>query len=280
MGTDAAVILKEGSSSFYYSFSFLPKEQRDALRTVYAFCRRTDDIVDDNRDVESKVEGLQRWRKELGKALDGTSEYSLLNQLSSVARRFNIPVVHFYELIEGVEMDIVKNRYATFDELRGYCYHVASSVGLMCLEIFRSKNERTKDYAVNLGIALQLTNILRDVGIDAQYGRIYLPQEDLRRFGYTEADLFARTYSSEFVALMNFEAHRAEEYFRKAQASLPVEERRAMFPAKIMERIYFHTLLRIKKARYNVFDASVSLPRYLQLLIAIKYWLTHRILTA
>jgi 15-cis-phytoene synthase len=280
MGSNvAAAILKESNTSFYYSFSFLPKNQREALRTVYAFCRTTDDIVDANDGVESKVEKLRRWRKELEQALAGNSNYALLNQLSSIAKRFKIPVAHFYELIEGVEMDLVKNRYETFDELKKYCYHVASSVGLMCLEIFNSHDERTKEYAINLGIALQLTNILRDVGIDASYGRIYLPQEDMRKFGYSDAEMLARRYSPQFVALMKFQAERAEEYFRKAQDSLPVEERKAMFAAKIMERIYFHTLLRIKKLNYNVYEVSVSLPRYLQLLIAIKYWLTHRILS-
>ena len=140
-----------------------------------------------------------------------------------------------------------------------------------------SKNERTKEYAVNLGIALQLTNIIRDVGIDAEYGRIYLPVEDLNRFGYSESDLFGKRYTPEFVALMEFEAQRAEDYFRRAKDSLPRDDRRAMFAAKIMERIYFHMLVRIKKVRYNVFDRSVSLPKIEQLLIALKYWVKQRL---
>lgn len=285
MGSHLAALQPDGSlrggrSSFYYSFSFLPKPQRDALRTVYAFCRTTDDIVDNGEDLPSKIAQLHRWRAELGEALHGRSTYQLLNQLSSIARKFHIPVDHFYELLKGVEMDLVKSRYETFDDLREYCYHVASSVGLMCLDIFGSRRRETRHYAVNLGIALQLTNILRDVGIDATYGRIYLPQEDLRRFGYTEEDLFAGRYTAEFVALMEFQAARAEDYFRRARESLPDDERRAMFAAKIMERIYFHTLLRIKRARYNVFDRSVTLPRALQFLIAMKYWLKHRLLAA
>jgi phytoene synthase len=281
MGSDVAVSsLRGSSSSFYYSFSFLPKAQRDALRTVYAFCRTTDDIVDSPGDagVKSKIERLQDWRMELERSLHGRSEYAILNQLNSIAQRFNIPVAHFYDLVKGVEMDLVKNRYETFDELKEYCYLVASSVGLMTLEIFRPRNEKTKEYAINLGIALQLTNIIRDVSIDASYGRVYLPQVDLKRFGYTEAQLFEHRYSPEFIALMEFETHRAEEYFQRAQNSLPVEDRRAMFAAKIMERIYYHTLLRIKEANYNVFDRSVSLPRTLQLLIAVKYWVKQRVL--
>jgi len=279
-GNVAAAVLKGSNTSFYYSFSFLPRRQRDALKTVYAFCRQTDDIVDDTRDVDTRMERLHRWRGALGSALEGTSEYSVLNQLSDVAKRFNIPIVHFYELIEGVEMDLVKNRYATFDELQTYCYRVASSVGLMCLGIFNSKKERTRDYAVNLGIALQLTNVLRDVGIDAKYGRIYLPLEDLQRFGCSEQDILAGKYTSQFVELMEFESRRAEEFFQKAQESLPREDRRAMFAAKIMERIYFHTLLRIREVQYNVFDRPVTLPRTIKFMIAVKYWLMHRILGA
>lgn len=269
--------LTERSSSFQYSFSFLPKRQRKALQTVYAFCRATDDLVDNHEGVQTNMERLGKWRRELELSLTGSSVYPLLNQLNTIAHRFNIPVVHFYELLKGVEMDLIKRRYETFEELREYCYHVASSVGLMCLGIFGSRDQRTKNYAINLGIALQLTNILRDVGIDASYGRIYLPQEDLRSFDYSEADLFAHTYSEKFVRLMEYEAARAEEYFRRAQDALPSNERRAMFAAKIMERIYFHTLLRIKRCRYNVFDRNLHLPKYLQFLIAVKYWMKDRL---
>ncbi|MBI3189144.1 MAG: presqualene diphosphate synthase HpnD [Ignavibacteriales bacterium] len=270
VSTDVA--LKENASSFQYSFSFLPKYQREAMRAVYAFCRETDDIVDNPGDLPTKVERLQKWRTELGKALDGTSDYSVLNQLSAIAKRFKIPVVHFYELIKGVEMDLVKNRYETFDDLKEYCYHVASSVGLMSLEIFGSRSEKTKEYAVNLGIALQLTNILRDVGLDAKYGRIYLPLKDLRQFKVSEESIINNSYNDKFISLMNFETNRAEEYFQKAQQSLPTEDKRAMFAAKIMERIYFHTLQRIKDVQFNVFDHRVAVPKYQQFLIAIKYW--------
>ncbi len=270
--------LRGSRSSFRYSFSFLPKSQRDALRAVYAFCRSTDDIVDNNENVEKKLEGLTRWRNELQQALAGNSSYAVLNRLSAIARKFNIPVDHFYDLLRGVEMDLVRNRYETFDELREYCTLVASSVGLMSLEIFRPRNEMTRAYAVNLGIALQLTNILRDVGVDASYGRIYLPLEDLRKFHYTEAELFSRRFSPQFRQLMEFEANRAEYFYQKAQESLPREDHRAMFAAKIMERIYFHTLLRIREAGYDVFAGPVTLPRTTQFLIAVKYWTKHRLL--
>lgn len=274
MGSTVATAITRGShTSFFYSFSFLPRDQREAIHTLYAFCRKTDDIVDTERDPKRKAVLLHKWRMEVGKALEGQSTYPLLNQLSMTARRFNIPIDHFHELIRGVEMDLTKNRYQTFDELKTYCYRVASSVGLMCLEIFRPKNEKTREYAVNLGIALQLTNILRDVKADAKYGRIYLPLEDLRRFGVTEDDILEHRYSPRFIALMEFETARAEEYFRKAQEHLSPEDKRTMFAAKIMERIYYHTLLRIRKSRYNVFEKPTRLPSFLQFLIAVKYWL-------
>jgi phytoene synthase len=278
MGSNVATTIVKGSNtSFYYSFSFLPKYQREAIRTVYAFCRTTDDIVDNSRDAQTNLERLKSWREELEKALSGESEYQILNQLSAIAKRFNIPVVHFHELIKGVEMDLVKNRYETFEELKDYCYHVASSVGLMCLGIFGPRNLSTKDYAVNLGIALQLTNIIRDVGIDAKYGRIYLPLEDMRAYDCSEHDILSRRFTPEFHRLMEFETRRAEEYFKRAQESLPTEDRKVMFAAKIMERIYYHTLLRIKKMQYNVFDKEVRYPKTLQFLIAIKYLVKQRL---
>ncbi len=278
MGSDAIILpVKNSASSFSYSFSFLPKQQREAIKTVYEFCRITDDLVDNKENTQGNSQRLQAWRMELERALSESSKYQILNQLSSIARKFNIPVVHFYELIKGVEMDLLKNRYETFDELKEYCYHVASSVGLMCLGIFGSKNEQTKEYAINLGIALQLTNILRDVGIDAGYGRIYLPAEDMRKFGCSESDILAKRNTKEFLDLMKYETERAEAFFRKAQESLPEEDRNAMFAAKIMERIYYHTLLRIKKVNYDVFSSSVHVPKVIQLLIAMKYWLKHRL---
>ncbi|MBI5476135.1 MAG: presqualene diphosphate synthase HpnD [Ignavibacteriales bacterium] len=281
MGSDVALTnigqFKESKSSFAFSFSFLPKRKREALKTVYAFCRTTDDIVDNEKDRSSKIALLQKWRSELESAMKGESTYQVLNQLHVVAKRFHIPVQHFFELLKGVEMDLLKSRYSTFEELKDYCYLVASSVGLMSLGIFGPRNDKTKEYAVNLGIALQLTNIIRDVGIDASYGRIYLPAEDLKKFGYSEDDLFAHRYNESFKKLMEYETVRAEEYFSRAKSSLPKEDKRVMFAAKIMERIYYHTLLRIKQVDYKVFDSSVHIPRTIQFLIALKYWVKQRI---
>lgn len=277
MSSLAATITKSSHTSFYYSFAVLPKQKRDAISAVYAFCRYTDDIVDEGTDEGAKSILLRKWRMELGQALRGTSTYPLLNQLSSTARKFNIPVDHFYDLIRGMEIDLTRTRYETFDELHEYCYLVASSVGLMCRQIFGYKNESTRGYAVNLGIAFQLTNILRDVKDDARRGRIYIPLEDLRRFGYTEEDLFAGRYTPEFVNLMRFECDRARHYFDAARDALKDEDKYYFFAARIMWSIYAHLLRRIERSDYNVINRRISIPRFLKILITFRYWLSHKL---
>ena len=275
MELTASDITKSSNTSFYYSFSLLPRQKREAIHAVYAFCRYTDDIVDEGTDEHSKVIRLRRWRMELGRALRGTSSYPLLNQLSVTARKFNIPVDHFYDLIRGMEMDLMKTRYETFEDLRHYCYLVASTVGLMCRQIFGYRNDSTRDYAVNLGIALQLTNILRDIKEDARRGRIYIPAEDLRRFGYSEEDLLACRYTPEFVNLMRFECDRASAYFDMARAALGNEDKRFFFAARIMWSIYAHTLERIKRSNYNVFERRISIGGLMKVLITFRYWLSN-----
>jgi phytoene synthase len=270
-------ITRHSNTSFYYSFSLLPKHKREAIHAVYAFCRYTDDLVDEEPDEPKKGALLRRWRMELGRSLRGESTLPLLNQLAVTARRFNIPVDHFYDLIRGVEMDLSKKRYATFDELKEYCFLVASSVGLMCRQIFGYKNESTRDYAINLGIALQLTNILRDVKDDARRGRIYLPLEDLQHFGVSEDDIFNSRYTENFVNLMRFECNRACAYFDLARNALKDEDKHYFFAARIMWSIYAHLLRRIERSGYNVFDRRISLPKPLKLLIAFRYWLSHQL---
>jgi 15-cis-phytoene synthase len=277
MSSIAAVITKNSNTSFYYSFAVLPKHKREAISAVYAFCRYTDDIVDEGTDERRKFVMLRKWRMELGHALRGSSNYQLLNQLSATARKFHIPVDHFYELIQGMELDLVKRRYESFEELREYCYLVASSVGLMCRQIFGFRNESTREYAINLGIALQLTNILRDIKDDGKRGRIYLPKEDMRRFGYSEEDLFAGRYTPEFVNLMRFECERARTYFDAARNALKDDDKYFFFAARIMWSIYAHLLRRIERSNYNVFERRISIPRLLKVLITFRYWLSHRL---
>lgn len=278
MGSDLTAILdKAEPSSFKFSFSFLPKNQKEAINTVYAFCRTTDNIVDSDNEINKKAVYLRHWQIELGKAIRSESKYQLLNKLISIAKIFHIPYQHFYELIQGMEMDLIKNRYENFEELKEYCYLVASSVGMMIIKIFGPVNERIINYAHNLGIALQLTNILRDLKYDAKLNRIYIPKEDLKRFNYSEAELLNFVYNDNFIKLMEFETNRAEEFYENAQSYLTPEDRKYLFAPKIMERIYFHTLKRIKAKKYNVFENTVKLPGILQLLIAIKYFIKIRL---
>ena len=217
---EAKEIAKKSKSSFYYAFNLLPESKRDAMNTVYAFCRETDDIVDENSfSDDQKWDKLTKWRIELEKALYGNSDYNLLNKLSKIIQQFNIPLEPFFELIKGMEMDIQKKTYLTTEDLVQYCYRVASTVGLMCIEIFGYKNKSTRDYAINLGVALQLTNIMRDVKKDADFGRIYLPKNDMEKFNYSETDLMNNIYNPNFIELMKYEGERAEYYFNKANSN-------------------------------------------------------------
>ncbi len=262
-------ITQNRQSNFYYSFLILPKPQRDAIETIYTFCRVTDDIVDEGPDDTEKHARLLHWTDELKRALYGVSTFTLLNKLGTIIHRFRIPVDHFYDLIKGMEMDLTQNRYGTFSELEQYCYRVASTVGLICAEVFGYRNAETRQYAINLGIALQLTNILRDIKSDAKRGRIYLPLEDIHRFGYTEEELFAGTYNERFVELMKFECQRAHEYFRRAKSSLAEEDKVLFSAARTMGNIYYLLLRRIERSHYNVFDRRIRLSSPIKLFVAI-----------
>lgn len=273
-------ITKESKSSFLYSFSLLSKEKNDAMNTIYAFCRKTDDIVDDSGiEKEQKFSKISEWRNELEKAmLAGDSRFSLLNKLKAVKEKFNIPAQPFFDLIKGMEMDLRKNRYDTFAELAEYCFNVASTVGLMSIEVFGYSNKKTKDFAVNLGIALQLTNILRDIRQDAEMGRIYIPLEDMKKFGYTEQDLIEMKYDDRFIELMKFECERAKEYYGKANSFLTREDKGMMFAARIMQHIYFRILKKIEKRNYNVFDSRVGISKMKKAVIALGVYAKYKLL--
>lgn len=247
----------------------LSPPKREAIETIYAFCRYTDDIVDETADEGEKHARLLQWTDELKRSLYGESSYTLLNKLASIIHLFKIPVEHFDELIKGMEMDLKNTRYETFAELEQYCYRVASTVGLICAEVFGYTNEKTKQYAINLGIALQLTNILRDIKGDMKKGRIYLPLEDLRRFGYPEESLRNSVYNGNFIELMRFECERARQYFRKAKACLAEEDKPLFTAARTMGNIYYLLLLRIERAHYDVFSKRVRLSSPFKLLIAM-----------
>lgn len=269
----AEAIAKGSKSSFYYAFNFLPKAKRNAMNIVYAFCRRTDDIVDEGNDTnEVKEQMLTRWRIELEKAFSNESQYALLNKLAVTISQFHIPVDPFFELIKGMEMDLYKSRFQTFDELRLYCYRVASTVGLMCIEIFGYKHESARLFAENLGIALQLTNIIRDVSKDAKKGRIYLPLDEMAQFGYTEDDLLNSRYNENFIALMEFQAKRAEQYFRLANAHLHLEDKASMVAARAMQHIYYRNLERIIRKKYDVFHNTIKVSTLEKVGISLGVW--------
>ena len=279
MSSEHIEITQNSKTNFLYSFSLLPKEKYEAINTVYAFCRHTDDIVDNETEsTELRYQKIREWRDEFERSLTGKSKYSLLNQVNRIIKNFNIPVEPFFELIKGMEADLQVSRYKDFETLYQYCFRAAATVGLMCIEIFGYKTENAKQYAVNLGIALQLTNILRDIKFDAMNGRIYLPAEDLKRFGYSEDDLLNYRYNESFIELMKFECKRAREYFEKANDCFVKEDRKLLFPARIMQKIYFNILEKIEKMNYNVFKKKAKVSKlkkiYYTLGVFVKYKLS------
>jgi len=266
-----AEVTRQSSSNFYYAFMLLPAERRRALYAVYAFCRFVDDIADDGA-VAQPAMLLERWREELRKVFNGAVERPVSRALADNVRRFNIPQRYFEEVIDGVEMDLTRKRYATFAELSLYCRRVASAVGLICIEIFGYRNPATRVYAERLGLAFQLTNILRDVREDAARDRIYLPLEDLARFGVSEQEILQSAYAPGFNELMEFEAARARQFYQEAAAALAPEDKSAMVAAEGMRLIYRALLERISRSGYRVFDRrlSVSAPR--KLLLVGRAW--------
>ena len=274
----AKEIAKKSNSSFYYAFNLLPAQQRDAMNTVYAFCRQTDDIVDEGTTPDHiKYDKLRKWRIELEKSLSGKSEYPLVNKLSKTIQHFNIPLEPFFDLIKGMEMDLQKKRYLTFNDLQSYCYNVASTVGLMCIEIFGYRHPSAKDFAINLGIALQLTNILRDVKKDAEKGRIYIPKEDLDKFDYNETDVFNNTYNENFQRMMQYQVERAREYFNAATACLNREDKKTMFAARAMQHIYSRMLNKIVDADYNVYQSNIKISKFKKVGISLGVWAKYRL---
>jgi phytoene synthase len=266
---------KQSGSNFYYSFLFLSKAKRQAMYTIYAFCKAVDSAVDEPPAGSNPKDELRRWRRELDAVYGGTPTLPITVSLAHHVKALSIPKVYFEELVKGVEMDLSNNRYATFDELSLYCYRVASVVGLICLHIFGTSSPRAQDYAVSLGMAFQLTNILRDVGADASDNRVYLPLDDLRSCNYSEKALLQKTYSPEFKALMQQQAARAHQYYEKAQAaftSLPPSERRALVVAEIMRGIYSRILDKIERSGYQVFGPRISLSTTHRLAIALSIW--------
>jgi 15-cis-phytoene synthase len=264
-------VTRRSSSNFAYAFRLLGPERRAALHAVYAFCRFVDDVADEERGADPAAL-LARWRDELARVYGGTPTHPIGVALADAVRRFPLERRHFDDLITGVETDLRQRRWETFDALHEYCYRVASTVGLLCIEIFGYRRASAREYAVDLGIAFQLTNILRDVREDARRGRIYLPLDDLARFGVTEAELLAGRYSPRLGALMAFECGRARAHYLRARGALAPEDRASLAAAEAMRRIYQRLLARIEAREFDVFGPRVTLPRWEKVGLALAAW--------
>ena len=263
----------QSGTSFYYSFLFLPPERRRAITALYAFCREVDDVVDEVSDPDLARTKLAWWRKEVGAIFSGTPQHPVALALQPVVAAYRLPQQHFQTVIDGMAMDLERNRYLDFADLERYCHCVAGVVGLMSAEVFGYANPGTLDYARNLGIAFQLTNIIRDVGEDARRGRIYLPQDDLARHGVSVASILRRESTPAMVPLMKAQVARARRWHQNALDALPLEDRRTQRPGLIMAAIYRALLDEIERDGYAVLDHRIALTPLRKLWIA---WTTAR----
>jgi len=264
----------QSGSSFYYSFLFLEPLRRQAIMALYAFCREVDDVVDECPDAALSRTKLAWWRSEVQALYEGRASHPVTQALAVSLKHFYLPQEQLLEIIDGMEMDLDNTRYADFKALHLYCYRVASVVGLLAAEIFGYTDRQTLKYAHDLGLAFQLTNIIRDVGEDARRGRIYLPQDELARFGVAEGDLLQARYSDNFRKLMEFQVARATTLYQQAFAQLPAADRKAQRAGLIMAAIYRTTLDEIVKDGCLVLDRRTSLPPLRKLWLAGKTWLT------
>ena len=269
-------ITRKSASNLALAFILLPREKRDAMSTLYAFCREVDDVADDETvPAEKRRAQLSEWRLDVKRACENQPpQFPVNRELQPFIRKFSLRYELFDELIQGCEMDLDRNRYEDFEALEKYCYHVASVVGLLSIEIFGYKNPATRDYAVYLGKALQLTNILRDVKTDAARGRIYLPLDQLKKFGVAENDILNFNYSKNFVALAGNIADRAKNFYSLAGKTLPAEDRNSLAAAELMGAVYWQLLKKLEREKFSVFGAQpLNLSRPQKLALIFQSWL-------
>jgi phytoene synthase len=271
-------LTKKSGSSFAPAFLLLPREKREAMAALYAFCRAVDDVADEDAlPVQTRREQLAAWRHDIRLACEDQAPQFVLNQeFRPVIQKFKLPFSLFDELIQGCEMDLEKHRYRDFAELELYCYRVASVVGLLSIEIFGYCNPACRQYAVHLGKALQLTNILRDVKNDAERGRIYLPQSELSRFNVPESAILNSNYSPAYVELAASVAGQASAFYRQAKNSLPPEDRKSMVAAELMGAVYWQLLRKLQREKFDVFGPKpprLSKPQKIALIC--RSWLRH-----
>jgi phytoene synthase len=268
-------ITRKSASNLALAFVLLPKSKRDDMAALYALCREVDDVADEELvPVERRRARLADWREDIRKACEGGApQFAVNRELQPVIVRYRLPFALFDELIRGVEMDLDIKRYETHAELEIYCYRVASIVGRLSIEIFGYRNPGCRDYAVFLGKALQLTNILRDVRTDAERGRIYLPLEELDRFKVRPDEILDLHYSARFRDLAASVATRAREFYRKARETLPGEDRRAMGAAELMGSVYWRLLQKLEAQQFNVFDPTPTrVTKAQKLFLILRTW--------
>ena len=269
-------ITQRSASNLALAFILLPREKREAMSALYAFCREVDDVADEeSRSVEQRRAALAEWRADIRRACEGgTPTFPTNREFQPVIQRFHLPVALFDELILGCEMDLEKTRYQTYEELELYCYRVASVVGLLSIEIFGYHSPATRDYAIGLGQALQFTNILRDVGNDARRGRIYLPQTELDRCGVQPGEILRGEYSDRFRALAQSFAQRARGHYKTAQQTLPGADRASMVAAELMGAVYWRLLLELERAEFRVLHPEpIRLSKPHKLALILRAWL-------
>ena len=267
-------ITRREAKNFYYAFLTLPQERRRAIYVAYAFCRYCDDAVDTAESVDQKMATLESLHASLNDAYTGRTSDPLFLALADVADRHDIPEEYFKQVIHGVESDLTKVRYQDFEELRSYCYQVASVVGLICLQIFGYKDDSAREHAIDLGLAMQLTNIARDIQEDLGLGRIYLPQDEIARFGYSEEALAAGIVNESFIDLMRFQAQRARGYFDSGFKLLPYLSPRSRACPAVMGQLYSKVLQRIEEAEFDVFQHRISLSKTEKLRVTAQTWFT------
>ena len=264
-------VTRAEAKNFYYAFRTLPAKKRRAIYAAYAFCRLCDDIADGDLPLDEKRRLLEETRARLTLGRDVES-HPVFSALRDTIDSYGIPVRHFVEVIEGVEMDLTETRYGTFEELRVYCYRVASAVGLVCIEIFGYTDERAKEYAVDMGLAMQITNIIRDVREDSLRGRIYVPLDELERFGYTEQDLERGIVNEPFRQLMAYQADRAREHFERGRRIVPLLSADSRACLALLHGVYSSILDRIEESGFDVYSRRVSLPTREKLLLMARLW--------
>ncbi len=273
-----ARITRAASTNFYYGFQALPRDKRNAIYAAYAFCRLCDDIVDEPSRKATAAQELARLRLELAAAQRGQVDGPVWTALADSQRKYGIRQEHLVDVVDGCEMDLTKASYANFTELEGYCRRVASAAGLVVLEVCGYTNEKAVQHAIDLGIAMQITNIMRDLAEDTRNGRVYLPQDEMQRFGYSEADLMRNIVDDRFRGLMKFQTDRAKMYFESGEKLFPYLDRRSRTCAETMARVYRMLLSKIESYGYDVFSRRVSLSKREKLALATRLWLQSRLL--